>query len=86
MAACFFPIKILDASIRKSELRNNLNIFRTLLEAKKAKDKAKFEKYAKVRESIYEYFGIPHSTYLACSEKLKSKISRLYFEIAVFGR
>ena len=37
-------------------------MFRTLLEAKKAKDRAEFEKYAKVSESIYEYFGIPHST------------------------
>ena len=59
-------------------------MFRTLLEDKKAKDKAEFEKYAKVTESIYEFLGIPYSTYLACSENLKSKISRLYFEIAVF--
>ena len=59
-------------------------MFRTLLEAKKAKDRAEFEKYAKVSESIYEYFGIPHSTYLARSESLKSKISTLYIEIAVF--
>ena len=40
-------------------------MFRTLLESRKAE--------AKVRESIYEYFGIPPSTYLACSKDLKSK-------------
>ena len=53
-------------------------MFRTLLESKKAK--------AKVRESIYEYFGIPLSTYLACSKYMKSKISRLYYDVAVFGK
>ena len=40
-------------------------MFRTLLESRKAE--------AKVRESIYEYFGILPSTYLACSKDLKSK-------------
>ena len=34
--------------------------------------------------SVNEYFGIPHSTYLACSEDRKSKITRLYFDV-VFG-
>lgn len=53
-------------------------MFRTLLESKKAK--------GKVRESIYEYFGIPPSTYLACSKYLTSKISRLYYDIAVLGK
>ena len=53
-------------------------MFRTLLESKKVK--------AKVRESIYEHFGIPLSTYLACSKYMKSKISRLYYDVVVFGK
>ena len=53
-------------------------MFRTLLESKKAK--------AKVRESIYEHFGIPLSTYLACSKYMKSKISRLYYDVVAFGK
>ena len=52
MAAGFFPIKILDASIRKSELRNNLNIFRTLLEAKKAKVKLNLKNMLKLESQF----------------------------------
>ena len=53
-------------------------MFRTLLESRKAE--------AKVRESIYEYFGIPPSTYLACSKDLKSERSTLYHDIVVFSK
>ena len=53
-------------------------MFRTLLESKIAK--------GKVRESIYEYFGIPPSTYLAYSKYLKSKMSKLYYDIVVFSK
>ena len=58
------------------------------LRLKQIDDKIEFEKsknYVRVIGSIHEYFGIPHSTYLACSEDLKSKISRLYIDVVVFG-
>ena len=47
------------------------------LRFKKIDDKIEFEKsknYVRVTGSVHEYFGIPHSTYLACSEDQKSKI------------
>ena len=50
-------------------------MFRTLHESKNAE--------TKVRQSIYEYFGISPPTYLACSKDLKSKISRLYHDVVV---
>ena len=55
---------------------------------KKFDDKIESEKsknYGQVREPIHEYFSILHSTYLACSQYLKSKIPRLYFDVVVFG-
>ena len=85
MAACFSPIKTHGASIKKSELKNNLNMSRWQL--KKFDDKIESEKsknYGQVREPIHEYFSILHSTYLACSQYLKSKIPRLYFDVVVF--
>ena len=85
MAACFSSIKTHGASIKKSELKNNLNMSRWQL--KKFDDKIESEKsknYGQVREPIHEYFSILHSTYLACSQYLKSKIPRLYFDVVVF--
>ena len=73
--ACFFPIKAYETLIRKLELKNNLNMSR--LRLKQIDNKIEFEKsknYVRVIGSVHEYFGIPHSTYLACNEDLKSKI------------
>lgn len=42
VAACFFPIKSHDTSIRKSELKNNLNMSR--LSLKEIDDKIESEK------------------------------------------
>ena len=45
--------------------------------SKQIDDKIEFEKSktcGRVIGSVHEYFGIPHSTYLACNEDLKSKI------------
>ena len=54
-------------------------MFRTLLEAKKAEAEAEDKKYTKVRKSVYEYLGIPQSTYLICTGSVKSKMFRLYW-------
>ena len=81
----FFPIKTYE-TIRKSALKNNPNMSRW--RSKQIDDKIEFEKSetcGRVIGSVHEYFGIPHSTYLACSEDLKSKITRLYFDVVVFG-
>ena len=81
----FFPVKTYE-TIRKSALKNNPNMSRW--RSKQIDDKIEFEKSkncGRVKGSVYEYFGIPHSTYLACSEDLKSKITRLYFDVVVFG-
>ena len=54
---------------------------------KKFDDKIESEKSkncGQVGEPIHEYFSILHSTYLACSQYLKSKIPRLYFDVVVF--
>ena len=61
--------------MRKSELKNNLNMprLRSRLRLKQIDDKTEFKKsknYGQVRGSVHEYFGIPHSTYLACGEDL----------------
>lgn len=58
-------------------------MFRTLLEAKKAE--AEDKKYTKLRKSVYEYFGIPQSTYLICTDNVKSKMFRLYYNAFIFG-
>ena len=61
---------------------------RSRLRLKQINDKIEFEifkNYGQVRGSVHGYFGIPHSTYLACGEDLKSKISRLFFDLVVFG-
>ena len=61
---------------------------RSRLRLKQINDKIEFEifkNYGQVGGSVHGYFGIPHSTYLACGEDLKSKISRLYFDLVVFG-
>ena len=52
-------------------------MFRTLLEAKKAEAEAEYKKYTKVRKSVYEYLGIPQSTYLICTDNVKSKMFSL---------
>ena len=61
---------------------------RSRLRLKQIDNKIQFEKsknYGQVRGSVHEYFCIPHSTYLTCGEDLKSKLSRLYFDVVVFG-
>ena len=61
---------------------------RSRLRLKQIDDNIEFEKsknYGQVRGSVHEYFGISHSTYLACGEDLKSKTSRFYFDVVAFG-
>ena len=68
-----------------SRLRSWLRLKQIDDKSTKLKTKNKSKNYGQVRGSVHEYFGIPHSTYLACGEDLKSYISRLYFDVVVFG-
>ena len=61
-------------------------MFRTLLETKKAEAEAEYKKYTKVRKSVYEYLGIPQSAYLICTDNVKSKMFRLYYNIFILGQ